>query len=42
MINSSEWRDQLEVAKQGYGLDRLVNDKDEDVRDTARLYHYKE
>ena len=27
MINSKNWVDRAVVARQGYGLDRLINDK---------------
>ena len=32
MVKSNDYRDRLEMAKEGYGLDALINDKDEDVR----------
>ena len=36
MLKSEDWLTRLEVAEQGYGLNVLVNDKDLDVRETAK------
>ena len=35
LINDEDWHVRSEVAKQGYGLDRLVNDKHDFVRREA-------
>ena len=32
MVNSDYWRDRLEMANEGYGLDVLINDENWEVR----------
>ena len=33
MINDSNWTVRAEIARNGYGLDKLVNDKSKQVRE---------
>ena len=35
MIKSNNWKDRLEMAKESYGLDVLINDEDCDVREAV-------
>ena len=38
LINDSHWVVRVAVAKQGYGLDILINDEDPEVRVAAKNY----
>ena len=40
MVNSDYWRDRLEMAEEGYGLDILINDEDWKVRRTVAEQGY--
>ena len=38
MVKSDYWEDRLKMAKEGYGSDVLINDKDDDVRKAVLNY----
>ena len=40
MVKSDNWRDRLEMAKQGYGLEVLINDEDWSVRTAVARQGY--
>ena len=40
VLVNDDWHVRKEVAKQGYGLDKLVNDEDEDVRKEVAKHGY--
>lgn len=35
LVDSDDWEVRQKVARQGYGLNKLINDEDYDVRDAA-------